>query len=154
MEEIKKARFKIFLWDQFILPVYLLLNIHQLQALLLALLILNFIIWKNILFFWFLVITLGIIFIYQTIKYYKSGEFVYNYRKYKSEKGEYKDYRKLTKILKKEKSNGISYPFKDKSIGLHDGVHRPNYEEDKISEEEGLTNEEINNREHGEIGNN
>ena len=35
-------------------------------------------------------------------------------------------------LILKEKSNhnGFSYPFKDKSIGLHDGVHRPNYKKE------------------------
>lgn len=114
MKEAKKTRFRIFLWDQFILPFYLLLNLYQLQALLIALIISNFVVWKNVTFFWVLVLSLGIIFIYQIIKYYKSGEFMHNYRKYKSERGEYKDYRKVAKILKKEKeSNNKS---KDKSI--------------------------------------
>lgn len=103
MEESKKSRLKIFLWDQFIRPIYLLGTIHQLQSLLLALLILNFITWKSIIFFWILVILLAIIFIYQMVKYYQSGEFIANYRKFKSERGEYSDYRKLTKVLKKEK---------------------------------------------------
>lgn len=103
MEEGKKTRFKIFLWDQFILPFYLLLNLYQLQALLIALIILNSLIWQNILAFYVLVISLGIVFLYQIVKYYKSGEFMHNYRKYKSEKGEYGDYRKAIKTFKKEK---------------------------------------------------
>ena len=103
MEEPQKSRFKIFLWDQFIRPFYLLLNLFQLQALLLACFILNLLIWKNVTLFWIVILLLGTIFIYQNIKYYQSGEFIHNYRKFKSERGEYKDYRKLTKILKKEK---------------------------------------------------
>ena len=102
MKEAEKYRFKIFLWDQFVRPFYLLLNIHQLQALLLALLILNFVTWQNIPTFWVLSISLLIIFIYQIYKYYQSGEFIHNYRKYKSERGEYRDFRKLTKVLKEE----------------------------------------------------
>jgi hypothetical protein len=103
MEEAKKSRLKIFLWDQLVRPVYLLLNIHQLQALLIAILILNIAVWKNFVVFWVLAIALLVIFTYQIFKYYQSGEFIYNYRKYKSDKGKYSDYRKLTKILKKEK---------------------------------------------------
>ena len=102
MEQAKTVRLKIFLWDQLIRPVYLLLNIHQLQALLLALLILNFVVWKSIWGFWVLSLLLAVIFIYQITQYYKSGEFMHNYRKYKSDKGEYADYRKATKILKKD----------------------------------------------------
>lgn len=30
-------------------------------------------------------------------------------------------------LMKGTKKNGESFPFKDKSIGLHDGVHRPRY---------------------------
>lgn len=103
MEQAKTTRFKIFMWDQFIRPLYLLLNIHQLQALLLALLILNFVTWKSILAFWILTISLAVIFLAQIIQYYKSGEFMHNYRKYKSDVGQYKDYRKTTKILKNSK---------------------------------------------------
>jgi hypothetical protein len=100
----QNERFKIFLWDQFIRPIYLLLNIHQAQAILLALLILNFLIWKSITAFWILFFALGTIFAYQIYKYYKSGEFIHNYRKYKSEKGKYGDYRKFVKKLKDSES--------------------------------------------------
>ena len=114
MEEAKSYRLKIFFWDQLIRPLQLLLNIHQLQAILLALLILNFVVWKSIISFWILAIALGIIFIYQIVQYYKSGEFIYNYRKYKSEKGKYHDYRKVTKVLKKEeKGLGKAEEIKD-----------------------------------------
>lgn len=103
MEEAKSARLKIFLWDQLVRPVLLLLNIHQLQLLLLALLFLNLAVWKDVLAFFILLVLLAIIFFYEIYKYYKSGEFIHNYRKYKSDKGQYSDYRKLTKELKQEK---------------------------------------------------
>lgn len=107
MEPAQKSRFKIFLWDQFIRPIYLLLNVHQLQALLLALLMINFVVWKNIYAFWVLSISLILIFFYQIYKYYKSGEFIHHYRDYKSERGKYKDYRKLTKELKRENESNL-----------------------------------------------
>lgn len=113
MEEAKSARMKIFLWDQFVRPIRLLFNIHILQALLLALLILNIVVWRNMWAFAFLVISLGIIFFVQIFEYYKSGEFMHNYRKYKSERGEYGDYRKLTKVLKKSKEEKIKEAVED-----------------------------------------
>ena len=40
--------------------------------------------------------------------------------------------RRVDKIINSQKKNkdGYSFPFKDKSIGLHDGVHRPRYEKE------------------------
>ena len=103
MNEATKYRMKAFLWDQFVRPVYIILNLHQLKGILLALLILSIIIFKSNALFLFTSSTLVIIFSYEIYKYYKSGEFMKNYRHYK-----YKDYKKATKAFKQEAKKSLN----------------------------------------------
>ena len=91
-------RLRVFLWDQFIRPFYSLVSIHQIKALLLALIIVNFFSFKSSGIFWFGIIALGIIFTHEIIKYWKSGEYMSNYREYK-----YPDYKRTIKQIKKQK---------------------------------------------------
>lgn len=97
MEEAKKYRIKAFLWDQFVRPVYVLMNVQQLKGILLALLILSITLLDSKNLFWVTSIILVFIFSYEIYKYYKSGEFMHNYRKYK-----YTDYKRATKAFKRE----------------------------------------------------
>jgi hypothetical protein len=97
MERQDKYKVKMFLWDQLVRPFHMFINVHQLKPIILALIIANFVIFKIFILFWGLVILLGIIFIYEIYKYWKSGEFIHNYRKFK-----YPEYRKAIKTLKRK----------------------------------------------------
>lgn len=97
MENGKLLRFKIFLWDQFIRPIYALSNINIIKITLLVLLFVFIIVNAPIGSVYIVGVMLLVIFIYEIIKYYKSGEFIGNYRKYK-----YPEYKRATKIFKKE----------------------------------------------------
>jgi len=99
MGEPNNYKIKIFLWDQFIRPIYILINLYNLQAIILAMIIINFITYKSLVAFWILIILALIISLFDIVKYWKSGEFIYNYRSYK-----YPGYRKIIKELKKSKA--------------------------------------------------
>jgi len=91
-------RFKIFLWDQFIRPLKSILTLNNLQALALSLIILNFVIWRSITVFWIFLIIALFISLKELIRYWRSGEFMYNYRKEK-----YPEYKKIIKEIKNGK---------------------------------------------------
>lgn len=97
MDSSFKFRLKVFLWDQFILPFYLIFTMEQLRSIFIAILIVNFVTLKS--FIIFISSTCFILFtsILDVFKYWKSGEFMHNYRKYK-----YGDYRKVAKEFKKQ----------------------------------------------------
>ena len=103
MGEARKYRIKAFLWDQFVLPVYLLLNMQQLKGILLASLILSITVFNSQGIFWVTSALLVFIFSYEIYRYYKSGEFMHNYRKYK-----YTDYKKATKAFKRETKKDLN----------------------------------------------
>lgn len=105
MEESKKARLKIFLWDLFIRPIVVFVNIHQIKAILISIIFILIIIFKQDKIPLILLGILTIIYIYELFKYYKSGEFMYQYRAYKSGKNRYGDYRKVMKQIRKEKQS-------------------------------------------------
>ena len=100
MDEAKKYKIKAFLWDQLVRPIRLLLNIHQLKALLIALTILSVVVFKSTKLFFGVIIPLAIIFGYELYQYYKSGEYIHNYRTYK-----YPEYKKFTKVMKRSSQN-------------------------------------------------
>ena len=102
MDEAEKYKIKAFMWDQFVRPTFLLFNLHQVKAILLALTIFS-VAMKWDISFWVAVIPLSFIFILEIIRYYKSGEYLYNYRKYK-----YSDYKKATKVFKRKEREKIN----------------------------------------------
>lgn len=93
----KSVRFKIFLWDQFIRPVYTLFDLDFIKTLLTALIVILLIIGSPIDYVIITAVGLFILSLVGLIRYYKSGDFVANYRKYK-----YPKYKKATKVFKKE----------------------------------------------------
>lgn len=97
--ELKDYRLRIFLWDQLIRPIKKIANRNIFQSFLIALIIINFISFKSLYIFWISIILVAFISIMDIIKYYKSGEYIKNYRKEK-----YPEYRKTIKKLKKEKT--------------------------------------------------
>jgi len=143
MEEAKKSRLKIFLWDQLVRPIYLLLNLYQLQAILIALIIVNFVVWKSVWAFYIMAALLAVVFVYQIVKYYQSGEFIHNYRKYKSDRGEYTDFRKLAKTLKKEKlprRTREEMNIEKRAIEAKNEQVNSNKEENEMKEDNGQDN--------------
>lgn len=97
-EEANKTRFRIFMWDQTI--GYFLRYIWNLEILKAVLFILlSFLIFLDVRlrYIFLILLCLAVIAVYEIIKYYKSGEFMHNYRKYK-----YPDYKRATKIFKRE----------------------------------------------------
>lgn len=98
MTNQKLMRVRIFLWDQLVRPLYLIFSTHQLKPILLSLMIINFIIFKSSTSFFVLSFLLAIIFSYELYNYWKSGEFMKNYREYK-----YPEYREAIKKIKESK---------------------------------------------------
>ncbi|MEK6878160.1 MAG: hypothetical protein AABY22_01055 [Nanoarchaeota archaeon] len=83
MKNENKYLLKAFLWDQFIRPFYAFLNINALIFIFLIILAYSILILKSKLLFIISLLIILVAIILDTIKYYKSGEFMYNYRKYK-----------------------------------------------------------------------
>ena len=115
-----KFRLKVFLWDQFVRPAYAFFNLPHLNVILIALLIVNFVIIKSVPFFWILIVIWAGIVGYEVRQYWKSGEYMHNYRKHN-----YPGYRKSIKQIKKEQEKGLN--------SLND------LNEDGIQEESGAT---------------
>ena len=92
MEEVNKFRIKAFLWDLFILPIYSFFTTEQLRSIMIAILIINIFIFKSAIIFYIFIILVIITATLDLIRYYKSGEFIHNYRKYK-----YGDWKKAIK---------------------------------------------------------
>lgn len=103
MEEAKKHRIKAFLWDQFVRPFYALANTGVLKIGLLAFLFVAIVIQLHPAWVYVAGVLLILVFIYELVQYYKSGEFMHNYRKYK-----YPDYKKATKAFKKEETKSLN----------------------------------------------
>lgn len=101
MNEQEKFRIKVFFWDQLIRPIKSLLYIDQINALLVAALIVNLLFirkaWLSLLIASML-LTFSII---NLVKYYRSGEYIGNYRKER-----YSKFKQAIKEIKKEKSGG------------------------------------------------
>lgn len=118
---IRKYKLKAFLWDQFILPLYSIFKLEQLMAIIIAVLVLNFISFKSSILFLISSILLIAMSIFDIVKYYKSGEFLKNYREHK-----YPEYRKAIKDIRRKRkqekiTEGIpleSYPMED-HIGIN-----------------------------------
>lgn len=102
MREEDKIRLKIFFWDQFVRPLYVFQSLSFLKILLLVLLFFGIAVNFPILIIFIIGSLLGIIFAYELHKYYKSGEFIYNYRKFN-----YKDYKKDVAKLKKYRDKDL-----------------------------------------------
>ncbi len=98
--QINPTRVRIFLWDQFIRPFYTLTNMSSITIIVFILLGIS-IFMDKIIITWILFIILLIITILGLIRYYKSGEYMHHFRTYKSEKGQYSDYRKVIKEFKR-----------------------------------------------------
>ena len=96
-KEANKYRIKAFLWDQLIRPLYALASTSIVKAALLVFLIVSIIVELSPIIVYTTGAVLLIIFVYDIYKYWKSGEFMYNYRKYK-----FPDYKKATKAFKRE----------------------------------------------------
>ena len=97
MKEARRYRIKAFLWDQLIRPIHIMGSSSILKIFLLVFLFVAIIIQLNIIVVYTIGLILLLIFFYEIYKYYQSGEFMHNYRKYK-----YPDYKKATKVFKKE----------------------------------------------------
>lgn len=133
-----KYNIKAFAWDQLIRPIT---NSEFLRLVFLIMIFVSIIIFKSTsLFFIFIILTL-IVSIYDLIKYYQSGEYKDNYRKYK-----YPDYRKAMKELKQarknspinnigggDKQNHLGPPFKVLDISA---IPKPNKDETTNSNSE------------------
>lgn len=97
MKEAEQYRIKAFLWDQLVRPMYAIASASILKIFLLVFLFVAIIIKLHAIFVYITGAMLLVIFIYDICKYYKSGEFMYNYRKFK-----FPEYRKAVKSFKKE----------------------------------------------------
>lgn len=89
-------KIKIFLWDQFIRPLKKLLNRHIIQSTLIGLIFVNFFTFNSIYFFLISLTFVLLISILDIVHYWKSGKYIYNYRKEK-----YPSYRKHIKEFQK-----------------------------------------------------
>lgn len=103
MNEAERHRLKAFLWDQFIRPLYALANTSVLKIILLVFIFVGIIIQLHAIFVYIAGVLLLGVFFYDIYKYYKSGQFMHNYRKYK-----YPEYKKATKAFKKEKTKSLN----------------------------------------------
>lgn len=100
MKPETKYNLKAFMWDQLIRPV---MNSNFLRLVFLIMIFVSIVVFKSVnLFFVFIVLTL-LISIYELVKYYKSGEYKDNYRKFK-----YPDYRKTMKEIRQAKKTPSS----------------------------------------------
>jgi len=93
----RSYKLKMFLWDQFLRPFNSLTELHQLKSVLLALTIVDILIIRSLLLLWIFISCFALIIIFDIYKYWKSGEYVYNYRKYK-----YPMYKKAINEIKKK----------------------------------------------------
>jgi hypothetical protein len=96
-KEARRYRIKAFLWDQLIRPLYALASTSILKAVLLVFLIVSIIVELSPIIVYPVGVLLLVIYVYDIYKYWKSGEFMHNYRKYK-----FPDYKKATKAFKRE----------------------------------------------------
>lgn len=99
MDETQTLRLKAFLWDQFVFRVYKFFNLQNAKGVLWGLLLISTISKYGVLSF-FLLLALFLISVHEIIKYYKSGEYMKNYRDYK-----YPDYRKAIKELRQKRKD-------------------------------------------------
>jgi len=103
MNTENKYKIKAFLWDQFVRPISMLFNSNFLKFFLVIFMAYLIITKRNIILFFISAIILLITILFDIVKYYRSGEFIYNYRKYK-----YPQYRDYIKEVKKNKTKGLN----------------------------------------------
>lgn len=99
MKPETKYNIKAFLWDQIVRPIRIVFNANFMRLLFLAMIFISIIILKSTVMFVIFLISTLITYVYELIKYYKSGEYKANYRKYR-----YPDYKKAIKEMKKSKN--------------------------------------------------
>lgn len=100
MEDVK---LKLFLWDQFVRPFHAITEMWFLKIIASVLIFLA-LVTKHYFVTLVLLIILILMLLLETLKYYKSGEYIKHYRDFKSEQGKYSDYKKIVKEFKKGKT--------------------------------------------------
>jgi len=91
-----KFTIKAFLWDQIVRPVYFFFNLNTIGLFSVAMTFSSMIIFDSVLLALAFFILSIVLYIYEIVKYYQSGEFKSNYRKF-----HYGDYKAKVKEIKR-----------------------------------------------------
>lgn len=107
MKEESKFKLKAFLWDQFVSPIVSVFNVDQIYIILTVFAFLSIFL-KIPKYILPLLIIQFIVAIYKLVIYYRSGEFIKNYRDAQFKKKNIPNYRETIKKIRKEKKELIS----------------------------------------------